>query len=377
MFSEEKEDLRYEPVTPNYYKFDLSDSLIQNVDYILENNGDTNLYLCCYSINNSGLYPFIQYYLFKNYDNTLSFVNINNSHYRMIPNLDTEKIISYCQSYLFSLFEDNGIKKENEFKGFYYDKKEIYLFFDFTNCDLNINDIYKKSNMWLTVSTEILESYVLDMPINKNVFNFFLNNLHFLYLLDINNNQYEIPDVWFVGKEEHSLNFTYVFGVSNDLSGIVGPYYYFTSYKNALIQGSWSKNNEETKFGKLVTSKNGKYLKGGIVRFAIFSGKCLMKLNKINDIIDNSETKHIKLEESIDNKYEKMTMRLSDYDGLWTNNYDSVYIGNVELDNGDKFDEGPLLAIKNYERQIPLSYHYINNKHISDKCDKEQYYSIQ
>ena len=70
-------------------------------------------------------------------------------------------------------------------------------------------------------------------------------------------------------------------------------------------------------------------------------------------------------------------MRLTDYDGLWSKNYDSVYIGKVELDNGDKFEEGPLIAIKNYNQQVPLSYHYINSKNIVDKSDKNNLYLIK
>ena len=104
-----------------------------------------------------------------------------------------------------------------------------------------------------------------------------------------------------------------------------------------------------------------------------------MKMNKISDPIDNSEIKKNKLHNSIDNigNNESLTMRLTDYDGTWTENYDSVFIGKIELDNGKKFEEGPIIAIKDYNQQIPLSYHYVDNRYITNKNDTNQYISIR
>lgn len=371
MSFDENEDNYYNPVEPIFYKFNLNNILIQDVDFLLENGSINNVYLCCYSINNTGLYPFIQYYLVKEFNETLSFPTISTKN---LADIDTEKLISVCQCYLFSLFVNEKIDKENDFKGFYYNNNgNLYLFVDFTKCDINLNNIYKNSYLWSVVATEIFQNTILDMNINKNVVDLFTNNLQLLYLLDENNELYELPDVWYCGREENQLNFTFTFGVSKKIDGILGPYYYFTNYKNALIEGCWSDIKEEIKFGKKLTDKNGKYYKGGIVRFAIFSGRCKMKLNKITDTIDDSNIKKKRFE---DNNYaakEKLTMRLTDYDGLWSNDYDSVFIGNVELDNGEKFYEGPILAIKDYNQQIPLSYHFINNKNITDKY---QYISL-
>lgn len=367
MSSEDNEIYDYNPIPANFYKYDINDILIQDVDYLLKQKTIYNIYLCSYSINNTGLYPFIQYYLFKEYNDILSFPSLNISEF---PDIDTENLISFSQCFLYNTYFNENIDKENDFKGFYYYNSNLYLFFDFTPCNMNICDIYKKSNVWSAIATEIYNSSILDMKINDFVCDFFLNNTQLLYLKNKNNETYELPDIWYCGREENLLNFTYTFGVSKNINGILGSHYYFTNYKNAMIEGCWAKNKDEKKYGKIITDKNGKYLKGGIVRFAIFTGNCLIKLNKINDPIDKSDIKIIKLEELVDNKYEKLTMRLTDYDGLWSEKYDSVYIGNVELDNGEKFEEGPLLVVKNYNQQIPLSYHYINSKNTTDKNDK-------
>jgi hypothetical protein len=56
----------------------------------------------------------------------------------------------------------------------------------------------------------------------------------------------------------------------------------------------------------------------------------------------------------------RQTLRLSDHDGNWTKDYDSYYIGKLELDNGMVFPDGPLWVIKKYEQQIPVSFHHMS-----------------
>lgn len=374
MSSEDNEIYDYNPIPPNFYKYEIDNILIQDIDYLLIQNSVSNIYLINYSVNNTGLYPFLQYYLLKEYNDKLTFPSFN---LRQFTDIDTEKLISFSQCFLYTLFSNEKIEKDNEFKGFYYYNSNLYLFFDFTNSNLILNDIYKKSNIWSVIATEIYQLTTLDMKIDNTVIDFFMNNIPLLYLKDLNEHVYELPDIWYCGREENLLNFTYTFGVSKNINGIFGCHYYFTNYKNALLEGSWSKIKEEQKIGKTITDKNGKYLKGGIVRFALFTGNCLIKMNKINEPIDKSELKKIKLEESVDNKREKLLMRITDYDGIWSDNYDSVFIGNVELDDGTKFNEGPLIAVKNYNQQIPLSYHYIDNRNVTNKNEDYQLYSLK
>ena len=61
-------------------------------------------------------------------------------------------------------------------------------------------------------------------------------------------------------------------------------------------------------------------------------------------------------------KFEYLTARISDYDGKWSELFDSVYLGLIELDNETIIKDTPLIVIKNYEQQAPLSYHYKNIK---------------
>ena len=55
-------------------------------------------------------------------------------------------------------------------------------------------------------------------------------------------------------------------------------------------------------------------------------------------------------------------MRITDYNGLWADNYDSCFIGKIKLDNGDILGNTPVFVVKNYEQHFSLTYHYINNE---------------
>jgi hypothetical protein len=96
------------------------------------------------------------------------------------------------------------------------------------------------------------------------------------------------------------------------------------------------------------------------VRFAVFTGKTKYIENNSNDPTDESEIKQKLL--SIQPNTEHLTIRITDYDGKWANNYDSVYLGHVELDDGTCFIHNNVLVLKNYNQQVPLSYHFIDKK---------------
>jgi hypothetical protein len=83
----------------------------------------------------------------------------------------------------------------------------------------------------------------------------------------------------------------------------------------------------------------------------------------INDDIDESETKKLRLQDvNLNQNIERLTMRISDHDGKWAENgFDSSYLGIVELDDGNLFEKSQV-ALKEYTQQIPLSYHYIDLK---------------
>jgi hypothetical protein len=140
----------------------------------------------------------------------------------------------------------------------------------------------------------------------------------------------------------------------------MGPYYYFTNFEKSIH--SCCEINETYKFG--------------IIRFALFLGNMKVPQNLENDEPDCSEkTKSILLLDhtasSEKYKRERELLRVSDRDGLWAQYYDSVYIGNFSLDNGEKNEDCPYWIVKNYEQQTVLSFHLVNKS-----CLKNGVYEI-
>lgn len=151
----------------------------------------------------------------------------------------------------------------------------------------------------------------------------------------------------------------------------MGPYFYFTNFTNAIKDALYNLVNSkdssakqiknDTIFKSITEKINVVSRKCGIVRFALFLGLTKYIENSPNDNIDESQIKLQRLEDNnLDQQHERLTMRISDYDGQWADTYDSCYLGDIELDNGEKIQNSPLFVLKEYIQQIPLSYHYID-----------------
>ena len=132
------------------------------------------------------------------------------------------------------------------------------------------------------------------------------------------------------------------------------------------------------KYERLVTdNEEGRYINGGIVRFAIFLGKMKKIDNFQRDANDMSDIKRERLNDcSLNQNMENLTMRISDHDGKWSEHFDSAYIGRLELDNGEYLENTPIIVVKNYDQQIPLSYHYINKSTLVKKYNINHRYLI-
>ena len=341
------------------YTYSGLNKLDKNIDNILKlNNEIEKFYICGYRIDNSNLYPFLNFLL----KNDLETRELIFPFYK--PSEISVDIISKIKNSLNSIFYNIITDNKYDFKGYYYYKNNVYLFFDFTNCKLIINNIHKNSIIWPVLIDEIInKNNVCNIKINSCVIDFFNSNLDFTFLKHPDGKIFEIPSVAYVGKELSKTNFTYVFGVSKpDTDMLFGPYYYFTNFKNAIKQGGW---NETT---------NEKYNKGGIVRFALFMSSTKVILNNSSGTIDESCVKKKLL--YTNNLYENLTLRITDYDGNWSNNYDSIYVGEIELDNGEKMKSTPIYVVKKYEQQIPLSYHFIDTRLLDDKFYINKDYQI-
>lgn len=362
-----------------YYKYKglklLADRFNQNTNLY------DNIHICAYDVNSDGKYPFQRFILINTEQNkmlnfqTFTMPNkFNNSN----SNTYNDEFINLVKVSLFGLFQlyiDNFAEFNCgvSFNGFYEYENNLYLFFDLTNCNIKINDL---NTVWFVTIEEIMNTkYCCHMSIAENVSDFFTQNNSFCFLLDQNNNHYEVPIVGYVGKPENKLQFTFIFGETRNYNnGMFGPYYYFTNFYTALKDGLIPKISKirhitDNIIDLSLIDEHGYYINGGIVRFAIFTSLTKFVENNPLDPIDTSEIKQQRLlDKRLDQNFERLTMRITDYDGNWTKNYDSVILGKIELDNGTYIPDIHIV-VKEQSQQIPLSYHYVDKDSLNGKIE--------
>jgi len=359
-----------------YYNYPIKNILVKDFDSIVDPSEYYKINLCVYKINTSGKYPFLQFLLTNN-----GFCFFGLPVLQIYRSFNKNNLISYSKVSLSSTlqivdFEDFSCKVV--FDGFYEYSNNLYIFIDISQFEININDVYSHAPFRFALSDEIINHReICNMIINDDTVMFFLKNKSINYIYDDKNEPYEIPIVGYVGKSSsEKLKFVSTFGESaKNNPAILGPYFYFTDFNHAIRDGGWSQNYKpEYMHGKLITDKeNGRYFTGGIVRFALFGGKTKYIENMPNDPTDESEIKKERLQDpNLNYNHEILTLRISDYDGLWANEYDSAYLSNIELDDGSLLQEAPILVIKDYNQQIPISYHYIDKTKLHDKFNPNE-----
>jgi hypothetical protein len=360
-----------------YYNYPIKNVLTKDLSSFPDTSEYMQIILCVYKINTSGKYPFLQYLLSNNVYKSLDLPVLP-----IYSSFNKKNLISYSEVFLSGLlqvvdFEDFGNKLD--FDGCYEYANNLYLFFDMSKYEINIDDTYSYSPVRFALTHEITNhKNICNIPIGHDTNIFFLKNKSLNYIYDINNEAYEIPIVGYVGKcTPEKINFVFTFGESaKNKSAILGPHFYFTDFYRAIRQGGWSKNYKpEHIYEKLITdNEHGRYSKGGIVRFAIFAGRTKYIENMPNISNDESEIKKQRLEDvNLNHTREILTLRISDHDGLWTKEYDSAYLSDIELDDGSLMDDVPMLVIKEYNQQIPLSFHYIDKTKLHDKFNPNNY----
>jgi hypothetical protein len=341
-------------IEDNYYYYEALERLEQDIDEYLQNNYIQKITISAFQINNEKKYPFLSYLLCKNpFDDSFNLPCIPLNY----QSVNTMNIITITQIFLLSVLNLENSKDHLdllEFKGFYIVNSEMYIFYDLTKSILKIKHAFDDICFGL-ISEIVNNQSICNSQINEEVTNFFLNNSDFCFLKNKDNTIHELPVVCYVGKYGHMLYFSYIFGVSkSENNELFGPYYYFTNYENAIKQIGYQYNNINDINLKSKTPV-------GVIRFALFMEKIKFIQNLQTDQLDDSEIKKERLNDPLlDKNYEKLTMRISDHNGKWTKNYDSVFLGNsIELDNGEKMDNVPMIVLKEYEQQLPLSHHII------------------
>ena len=297
-----------------------SDNLINTIDDILQKKRIYKIYICCCHVNIEGQMPFLEYLLHKTSDGRRLLFPVIDAVIQ-----DTSHAIYVTSTYL----HDNLIKTSTEsvrsviFKGFRLFRDELYVFYHSTRRDFT-------SSFEFCLIDEIINTFlVYHYHIDNTVTRLFLDNQPLLFLTNKAGMCYETPVAGYILCEPSRANYVYIFG-PNKAGGdmMFGEYYYFTTDS---ISDSSS------------------------VKFALFIGKCLVKQNLIDDMRDTSAVRKYIVDNCLFScKRYYLTSRITDYDGTWTDNYDSVYLGHLELDDGMVWNKN-MIVVKEYGQFTRLS----------------------
>jgi hypothetical protein len=318
------------------YNYRALETLTKNIGEVIDVN---YVVICPYSINTDGVAPFLQFGLIND-GISLNFIKIPWTE--------------------FSVDLDNL----NNFHGHLLENKTLYLFFEYRPDNEDIFLLIFPIQSFVLADEIMNHRMVCRTAISIDVLDFFTRHNEFLYLENHRGKIYESPVVAYRGTYAENSTFMSSFGVPcSQGDAVMGPYYYFTDYINAMKQGIIPTEEQlaNPEFKKYLSADN-KYRHGSVIRFALFLGKSKVVLNRPSDSIDESQMKQYLLSNHETTSMARLTMRISDYDGTWTNQYDSVYVGKVDLDDGCKYMNSPLWVVKDYSQQTFLSSHPIDRQ---------------
>jgi len=354
----EENNLNYEYSGLSLLKNDLDD-YFENVE---KNESSPTVNICAYHINKKHKYPFLEYFLFKNTKEKGDTLHFPRFAYTTTENV-LEKGLSVIELLCLSYYKHTQFC----FKGYTNDDNNVYLFFDCSGLELDGFKMSRMNDLWMVTIDEIInQQKVCNFPIENEVAEFFYNNMDLLFLKDARGNTYENPSVLYSGTSRKQLEFKTTFGISSSgKEALMGDYYYFTDYQNAVKNAGWLNESMGC---------------GGLIRCAVFLGKMKVLLNSPDDSVDESKITQEMLVNNDKNSEEykavKLLMRISDRDGLWIENYDSVYLGKIDLDDGSIFNDSPLWVVKNYYQQVVLSSQIIDKKTLDKNWQKDSEYFV-
>ena len=346
---EEQTKSNYRYKSKELYRYN-ADSIIINAVPLLK--GMVEVRICLFVVVVGNTTPFVEFCLYRDDDDTLRLPTIP------VGNNTVEE----AQVELTKVYSE--WKADIGYRGFVVSGDEKILVYEWKNDTSDSLDTGTISSRWWRVmAAEIVNvRSMLSFPIRDDVCDFFLENSEFLFLRDENDVVYETPSVGYYGSYYKNIAMTSVFGLRREgPTTSLGPYYYFGSYERAMRYAIWSSSRKPMKVdGKLITiDEEGRYDRGGLVRFALFMGKTKVMMGRDSDMDDQSE---ISQELAVNNSFIKATMKIRDVDANWVLDFNSVRHGKytIKLEGRDPRVLVPQIVVKDYNQQVPLSYYYVN-----------------
>jgi hypothetical protein len=336
--------------------------IIKRMDYIyLPNNWankiDVNivnkfsngkLFCICYHVTPNSKYPFVQIMLEKtlfcatstNSDEQFILPSVQIGIHRDTTNM-VDAIINKINSYLKNLRCVTNLTSE-AYKGIFCDTFEnMYALIDVSSINIQCLYLTRLSTTWFALPTEIINiDTICNIPICEDLIDLFINMPELGALYNANTQEvYSLPDVVYSGSDYKKAEFQSLFGPSKDMI----YYQFYMSFSAAVKDGGWAKSSEYITNPELIDNelKDGRYVKGGINRYALF----IDHHEIYNDV--NNRINTLELEQMLDETYN---------------------IANCIIVNTNNV---PRILVKEYELFQPLSFHSLNKDILGEKYDSK------
>ena len=351
------------------------DALETNVDDRVDLPPDSRVDMCIYRINRTeSSSPFLQFLLYLDGSPTdkggarLTFPHILSKHTKA-------GLVDQCAAPLRALFSSN----ENEpltdavkYTGYTYRKRCTLFFVQLHDNPYNTNDIpfmRSANRWWWALSSEIFnERQMMNYPISESVVAFFKRNLGIMRL-EVDGKPLESPSALYSGKHFNYVAYMAAFGMKKaSTRAHFGPYYYSGEFMGTMRYACYAMGLETHVLAdgtSLTVNEHGKHTRGGIVRFAVFLGRC--RAFFLNGEEDRSE---LSMFWANKDPMIKSKLALRDINGDWTRHFDSAYVGDYVFKSGNELKKRAVgYTIKDYDHQLPLSCHEVDMESVPDEYD--------
>lgn len=322
----------------------------------------TKIYICPYRVNNYASTPFVQYCLYK----------YPKSDNQSVNDLMIFMYIRYKKSAGNPIEQTNAFVKNTflvnkNYEGIIEYNGNFYVFYNFSDFEQEGLDELEKNRSdtwwWCLIDEIVNYKRVINFPIFEEHSRLFLENPSLLYLYNGEKQKIEIPVVGFHGTYYDYKILILTQGLrKSTLYAMVGPYYYFGTFRKAVRYAGWTSTYKMREVdGVAISDDEGRYNRGAIIRFAVFVGEMNALLNHPDERDDMSGLVKQRLKENPKSQFwEKLTLKMHDHEGKWTEYYDSLYIGKAKLSNSKRFMANPEFIVKKYKQQYVLSAHELD-----------------
>ncbi len=326
----------------------------------------SKIFVCIYKINKKTdkkfiHKPFLQYLIYKYKDPKNICVFPFKKYKRGITPLNTANNLV-----------NETIQNNSKCLGFLSWRDNHYFFYKSDQNLSNVQQCDKNNELWWCNIDEICnKKKLINFHIHESCYRIFYENPSLIYIYR-NKQKIEIPVVAYYGDTFQLISYISSVGLRANSLRMFGPYFYFTSFKKAIAWGSWTSNYKPRFIDKKkITDNNGKYNKGGIIRYTLFLDKSRVVLYDKKDPIYKTIYTFDNIDKKDSGKFQKMQN--------WTKNYNSLILGNIKYKKlSGYFNINTEYVVKKFSQQIPMTTHVVDKKLLKVNWDPNyDFYSIE